>query len=417
MSSLKKFDYRIKDNRKRNIFLCGIFLIVVTIVGVKLFNSHATFSDETDELNLANGETKVTCTDVVKPKYNQEITSFINILYKSNQCDELRIDETIDNNLRYIGATPDNYVWFNDELWRIIGVMNNIEDEAGNKNTRIKLIKAEGIGQIAWNASCENPRNESYAVDQCLTSVGDINKWEESTLQRLLNGPYLNSTQSEEYNRWTKNLTGFNFDRSIRQKTRRYEKIDFTESGIKEKYRNMIDTVKYSLGGPDFSNSKENYLGNLTPSLFYNLERSDYVYQGNQTEWTGQIGLMYPSDYGFATAGGIGIETSSEELYTTTLEMCMSIPINNWNLDDNVGCRDNNWFYKGEEIFQWTLSSYTDKRWYAVFVRDDGSLGGIKNYDSGTINAYLIRPVLYLKTNIKITGGTGTEDNPFTLAI
>ena len=40
--------------------------------------------------------------------------------------DEVVDDETSDNNLRYIGANPDNYVWFNDELWRIIGVMKNI---------------------------------------------------------------------------------------------------------------------------------------------------------------------------------------------------------------------------------------------------------------------------------------------------
>ena len=48
--------------------------------------------------------------------------------------DEVVDDETIDNNLRFIGSDPDNYVWFNDELWRIIGVMNNIDRQRRNKS-------------------------------------------------------------------------------------------------------------------------------------------------------------------------------------------------------------------------------------------------------------------------------------------
>src|SRR5574344_1562958 len=46
---------------------------------------------------------------------------------------EIVTDGTSDNNLRYIGATPNNYVSFNGELWRIIGVMNNIDNGSGTK--------------------------------------------------------------------------------------------------------------------------------------------------------------------------------------------------------------------------------------------------------------------------------------------
>ena len=48
----------------------------------------------------------------------------------------LAYDGTADNNLRYVGANPCNYVSFNNELWRIIGVMNNIDDGTGNLETR-----------------------------------------------------------------------------------------------------------------------------------------------------------------------------------------------------------------------------------------------------------------------------------------
>ncbi len=389
MSSLKKFDYRIKDNRKRNIFLCGIFLIVVTIIGVKLFNSYASFSNETNELTMVNAKTKVYPTAVAK----------ITELEKTNTNSELRYDGTTDNNLRYIGKNPSNYVKFNDELWRIIGVMNNVEDGSGNKDTRVKLIKAEGIGQISWDNRCDNVKSETE-TNHCISTPDYYNNWEEAKLQKLLNGPYLNSRKSEEYNRWTEELSGF-YDR-------KYEKIDFTKTGIKEKYRDMIDAVKYNLGGPSIVSSENNYGRNLTPTLFYEVERSDNAYNGNPSTWTGYIGLMYPSDYGFATSGGEGFETESEKTYISSLEKCMSTN----SVFGLAGCRDNDWLFLGEGVHQWTMISYTTNNKWPVCLIDNGYLSTCDSYKS-----YLVNPVLYLKPNIKITGGTGTKDDPFTLAI
>ncbi len=324
---------------------------------------------------------------------------------------ELRNDETVDRNIRYIGKDPHNYVRFNDEEWRIIGVMNNIEDGSGNKNTRVKLIKAEALGQIAWDSPCNAPKSETE-TDHCISYPDYKNKWEKATLQKLLNGPYLNSIKSEEYNHWTKKSSGFN-DTSIRH----YEKINFTESGIKEKYRDMIDIIKYKLGGPDWNSSKENYIRKLTPNLFYNIERSNYVYQGNQTEWTGQIGLMYPSDYGFATSGGLGIDTFTEKTYNNDLETCLSTPMYNWGgygMQEYVGCRDNDWLYQGEGAHQWTVSPDAGYNDYVVLVHDDGRVDD----DYGrTVYAYLVRPVVYLKHDIKITDGDGTKKNPFQISI
>jgi len=44
-----------------------------------------------------------------------------------------------DNNLRYVGSNPCNYVTFNGETWRIIGVISGMVD--GNGNTLQLLIK------------------------------------------------------------------------------------------------------------------------------------------------------------------------------------------------------------------------------------------------------------------------------------
>ena len=51
---------------------------------------------------------------------------------------------------RYIGADPNNYVTFNNETWRIIGVFT-VDDGAGNKEQRLKLIRDESIGNYSWD--------------------------------------------------------------------------------------------------------------------------------------------------------------------------------------------------------------------------------------------------------------------------
>ena len=78
---------------------------------------------------------------------------------------------------RYIGSSPNNYVTFNNETWRIIGIFTT-EDESGNKEQRIKIIKETSIGNLAWDSSGRN-------------------NWNNSTLQQYLNGSYYNSLTSE----------------------------------------------------------------------------------------------------------------------------------------------------------------------------------------------------------------------------
>ena len=74
-------------------------------------------------------------------------------------------DGTSDNNLRYVGANPCNYVKIDNEIWRIMGVMNNIDDGTGKKETRIKLIRNEAIGEYSWDTS-ESSVNEGYGVNE-----------------------------------------------------------------------------------------------------------------------------------------------------------------------------------------------------------------------------------------------------------
>ena len=88
-------------------------------------------------------------------------------------------DDTSDNNLRFIGAAPENYVWFNDELWRIIGVMNNIDNGSGKKEARLKIIRNESIGEYSW----DNKANGTGSSE----GIYGSNDWTDSALQIVLN--------------------------------------------------------------------------------------------------------------------------------------------------------------------------------------------------------------------------------------
>ena len=78
---------------------------------------------------------------------------------------------------RYIGANPNNYVTFNNELWRIIGVFT-VEDGNGNTEQRIKIVRNEKPSSgMAWDSN-------------------EANEWSTATLNTYLNGDYYNGIEA-----------------------------------------------------------------------------------------------------------------------------------------------------------------------------------------------------------------------------
>lgn len=70
----------------------------------------------------------------------------------ANLSRELSYDQTDDNNLRFVGNTASNYVLFNDELWRVIGVMNNVLLEDGTSTSLLKIIRNDSIGSYSFDS-------------------------------------------------------------------------------------------------------------------------------------------------------------------------------------------------------------------------------------------------------------------------
>ena len=254
-----------------------------------------------------------------------------------------------DYGYRYEGKNPNNYIYFNDELWRIIGVFDSSSHgKSGQYLT--KIIRNDSIGGYAWDKSNKN-------------------NWAASSLYNLLNTNYYNATDG------TSSGNCYQYSTSITGN------CDYTETGLQSEYRNMVENVTWYLGGKD-SNS-------YTAEVFYTGERdSTSVYSGNTASTTGYIGLMYASDYGYSVLSSSCARTTDLESYNTS------------------ACGGSSWLKK--EIYEWTVThrSASSSRSFAL-----STFANLNNYSAN--NGYATRPVLYLKSNVQKISGLGTITDPY----
>ncbi len=241
-----------------------------------------------------------------------------------------------DGNVRYMGADPNNYVSFNNELWRIIGVFDVASTDGGPTEKRLKIIRNESLGQIAWDS-------------------GNVNDWTLASLQEYLNGDYYNS-------------------------------IDSTS-------QSLIGDTYWNLGGMRSSS-------NGLASHFYKNERGTMVHSGRPTYWIGKIGLMYPSDYGYATSGGT----------TTNRTSCLAKEMYSWNSSSYSDCKNNDYLYNSSSS-QWTISPDSSLSSNVFRV----GFSGYVNRNHAYLSSSSASPVFYLKSTVEITGGEGTSSSPYTL--
>ena len=277
---------------------------------------------------------------------------------------------------RYIGKDPNNYVKFNDELWRIIGVFDT-DDGTGKVEKRLKIIRNEPIGNYSWdNKDTTTGAESDYGK----------NEWTDARLNYLLNPGHESETAggSLYWNRGAGNC--YKGDNNATTT------CDFTTTGLTEKAKAMIGNAKWYLGGSSTNND-------VTAPMFYTRERGTSVYSGRSTTWTGKVGLMYPSDYGYATSGGT----------TTNRASCLAKEMYNWNDSSVSDCKSNDWMYNSN-IWQWTI---TPRQGYAGTVFSVYTTGYVDFYNaSGNLG---VRPVVHLNSAIKVITGSGTKESPYIL--
>ena len=275
---------------------------------------------------------------------------------------------------RYIGANPNNYVTFNNETWRIIGVFT-VDDGRGNLEQRLKLIRNNAIGIYSWdNKDTTTEAEDNYGK----------NNWTDARLNYLLNEGHENESVGGSLYWNSESGTCYY---GINNAT---TNCDFTSTGLKEEAKGMIGEALWYLGGA----SSSNYV--LTTDNFYLSERGTTVYSGRDISWVGKVGLMYASDYGYGTSGGT----------TTDRNQCLSKELLSWQIDD---CTNNNWLINNNQ-YTITPSSQSSNQTFILFESGRGIF----------YNSYYqrqVRPVVFLKSTIKIIDGDGSLSNPYQLAL
>ena len=328
------------------------------------------------------------------------------------------VTDDADNNIRYIGANPNNYVYFNCsdysnqsdstcEKWRIIGVFKNVTKEDGTKEDLVKIIKDDRLNNtgISWDYKKKGVGTSTYDYGS--------NDWTDSQLMMMLNptdylklgytidnnivkdskgqaiyqnmGSYYNGTSGCKP---AKIVSGADFTCTS---------IDFTSTGLKNDLtRNAIESVVWNLGGTSNANS-------AIASHWYGYERGTKVYSGHATTWTGKVGLMYPSDYGYATSGGS----------TTDRTSCLATMLYYGGWNKSSDCYNNDYLYKSG-YNQWTLVPDLLYSGYVFYVAWGGY---VHNLDANSTDSS-VRPAVFLKSNISITDvGIGTAESPYQLKV
>ena len=312
----------------------------------------------------------------------------------------LAYDGTSDNNLRYVGANPCNYVKIDNEIWRIIGVMNNIDDGTGKKESRIKLIRNEAIGTYSWDTS-ESSINSGYGV----------NEWSQADLMKLLNPGY--ESESVGGSLYYNNSSG----NCYYAENNATKACDFTTTGLKTNLKNLVGNTLWNTGTNGINNSTS--ASNGLASHFYSYERSSNngkictsgTYCNDTvkrtTTWNGKIGLMYPSDYGYATSGGS----------TSNRTSCLTKELSNWNDSSYSDCKNNDWLYNSSN-WQWTVSPVAGSSGAVVVfvISNEGHVSSnLASIVDGVLadNQSAVRPSVYLIPSTSILGGEGTLENPY----
>ena len=317
----------------------------------------------------------------------------------------LAYDGTTDNNLRYVGSNPNNYVKFNNELWRIIGVMNNVETKSDGTQNLVKIIRNKEFDNSYSYDTSENSINDGFGINQWGESTyEDGTPYEGADLMRELNYDYLGDVQVGTDGKW--------------YSERDNEKNTMPPSTIGSNEQNKIESVVWHLGSPTtkddaFDNTWEDI---LTPYISYTRERANthgktcaFSEDCNDTvirtsKWTGKVALMYPSDYGYATSGGSTVDRQ------TCLNTSMRLWYNSFN-----DCSANNWNYRAQ--FMDTLSPSSRDAHDFILV----TVGSIQDDNPTAIGHVLVReswvfPSLYLKSSVLVIGGDGTQNNPYIIA-
>ena len=252
--------------------------------------------------------------------------------------DVVKANAVNENGYRYEGSDPNNYIQMQKsdgttEMWRIIGLFP--DGESGENVIRVRKV---GYESAAYDSN-------------------NTNHWPNTTLYTTLSSTYTLAN-----------------------------------------YKNTVNYKMY-LGGA-------NNVVSYTLADLYDMERmlnskgtagktAQTSYQ-SATIFIGSVGLIYPSDYGYAVLASDCART-----------------IMPYNYPKTVACKNNNWLYQGVNNIQWLISPYPSDGSVAFYVHSSGNISN-SDYYGGVFTSYPFSPVMALKSDVKVTG-SGTKTDPYVM--
>ena len=312
----------------------------------------------------------ITIRDYIIDLYNDESLRTSNGLKKDN---------TVDTNIRYYGSDPNNYVSFNNELWRIIGVFGN----------NVKLVRSESLGSLSWDSS-DSSINKGNGINQWGESTyGDGSYYEGADLQVYLNKMYYGGDTTVTCYDGYQNST-----------------ITCPTNTLDRTAKLLIDKHTWSLGAIEMS---------IEDTIsFYNAERgtangktctsgtycNDTVTR--TTKWTGYVALPYITDWAYASSESI-CETNIQTKDSSNLFVCKN---NNWMQRSAWTWYLSPGVQSANANYVWTVSGNGNVANYIMF----GAMSKFAYYGSN------VAPSIYLKSSVLMKGGSGTSSDPYKLA-
>lgn len=317
-----------------------------------LFNGYKCIGDLSKAV-CYKGDEELLAADMLKTKTVTEGEGLYEDLYE-------------DNKYIFRGVSVNNYIKFNNELWRILSI---------NSDNTIKIIKDVSIGKFPWDeatSTTSGPRlneNNTYCVIR-----PDKNAYEGCNVWSKVDGNVVHETSKEGGSYATAdNLTTgtVTIDASLNT----YLNGEYYNNLSADDKKHMVKRT-FNVGFPT---------DHLTISQIITREK--------QFTWDGYVGLINASEY----------------LRLSLNEECNNI----YNSYTYETCTDN-YIYQSmvenDETSAWTINGGRN-RWHVFTIfNSDEYKGGLPA--EPTYKSIEVRPVVYLKKEIKLKG-EGTKDNPY----
>lgn len=268
--------------------------------------------------------------------------------------DGLYEDTTEEGRYIYKGENPNNYITFNNELWRIMSV--DKDKTASDDKWNLKIIRNETVEEKNFDSNgLRDSTSNGAGGTYCAQGNYGCNAWtvNDNFVNGIKSGTVLKDAELNTY-------------------------LNGEYLGTINEDSKYIINHDFNVGIPGNASDIEDIATNVSQEALY--------------KWNGKIGLM----------------TITEILKTTTEIGCRSLKTAYNNYSKSV-CSDNNWMWFKSENLR-TISPSADYSYVVWNIYSNGS-ASIGYASDGGCN---IAPVLYLTSDIKLLG-EGTQDNPYTI--